>query len=77
MNHLKRVEEEYLRLTGGLYDRCVPIEQFKFTKWEDFVSEETRFKVEFLTFPSWSGKFKYFNIYGDMFSHIKLKRSLM
>lgn len=72
----KIVEKEYLLLTNNQYSINVPLDKFKFSNWNEFINEDIRFKVEFLTFPSWSGKFKYFKINGDMYTHIKIKKKL-
>lgn len=70
---LKRIQDEYLNLSKG--ELGVPIElgKFSYNNWDKFIEYDIRFKVEFLTFPSWVGKFRYIKINGELYSHIKLK----
>jgi hypothetical protein len=76
MSYLNDVETEYLKLSDNQYSVTIPLCKFKFNKWENFLKFDMKFKVEFLTFPSWSGKFEYVKLNGELYSHIKIKSKL-
>jgi hypothetical protein len=76
MSYLKEVEAEYLKLTNGQYSVPVPLCKFTFNQWSKFIECDIKFKVEFLTFPSWAGKFEYIKLNGELYSHIKIKSPL-
>ncbi|WP_291566723.1 MULTISPECIES: hypothetical protein [unclassified Clostridium] len=76
MDYIQKVETEYLKLSDNQYSVPIPLGDFKFNKWEEFINCDIRFKVEFLTLPSWSGNFKYLKLNEEFYSHIKIKSKL-
>lgn len=76
MDVLKEVESEYLTLSNGDYGIVIALGDFRYKRWEDFINQDIKFKVEFLIFPSWNKKFKYVKINNELYSHIRIKRKL-